>query len=273
MAGTTAVVTGASGGMGRAVARRLAATGHRLVLVDIDHARLAELAAELGGDPMLIAGDIAHPSLSAAVADAVGTGPLGPIVHTAGLSPTMGDGARVLEVNLVGTARLGAALLPLAGAVTVFVVIASMAGHTANFDKLIPVLDDPLGEGVRQLGVGLPSQHAYAFSKFGVLRYVQREAGAWGAKGARIVSISPGLIDTAMGRAEMATAPVLERVVANLPVPRLGDVEDIADAVEFLISPRASFITGSDLLVDGGSMAQQRTDPEAARAMTGAAAQ
>ena len=154
-----------------------------------------------------------------------------------------------------------------AGPETVFVVIASMAAHSGDFSKLASVLDNPLGAEVVGLAAGITPPAAYAFSKYGVVRLVEREAKRWGERGARIVSVSPGLIDTSMGRAERDSAPVVQKLIDAQPVPRMGTVDEIADAVEFLLSARASFITGTDLIVDGGSVALQHTDPNIAAAM------
>ena len=264
-----AIITGATGGMGRAVAKRLA-HAYDLILTDIDLSTLDQFASELPGAAKTIAGDIADPKTSAALADVVGQTPLGPIVHTAGLSPTMAEARRILDVNLAGTARLAAATLPHCRHGTVFVVIASQAGHSASFDKLTPLLDDPLGKGViEQLSEGVGAPAAYAISKRGVMRFTQREAKLWGERGGRIVSISPGLINTPMGRAELESSPVLQQITDAQPVPRMGKAEEIADAVEFLISDKAMFITGADLLVDGGSLAVQRTRPEIAKLLGG----
>ena len=100
------IITGATGGMGAAVARRLAGA-HRLILADIDRERLATLVADLPGEHRIVVGDITQPdTLSALLAEVDGQ-TLGPVVHAAGLSPTMADAGRILNVNLAGTAQTG----------------------------------------------------------------------------------------------------------------------------------------------------------------------
>ena len=93
---------------------------------------------------------------------------------------------------------------------------------------------------------------AYSLAKYGVIRLCQREASAWGARGARIVSLSPGIIQTPMGQQEFDQQPMMATLVAQTPLKRMGQPEEIAAAAAFLLSADASFITGCDMLVDGG---------------------
>jgi NAD(P)-dependent dehydrogenase (short-subunit alcohol dehydrogenase family) len=96
---------------------------------------------------------------------------------------------------------------------------------------------------------------AYTVSKRGVKLLVERMSRSFGARGARIASISPGIIDTPMGRAEMEKAPIMHDLVKNSALPRVGRAEEVAAMAVFLCTPAASFITGTDILVDGGKIA------------------
>lgn len=102
------------------------------------------------------------------------------------------------------------------------------------------------------LGDDATSAMAYTHSKHGLLLYARRQAAAWGARGARIVTLSPGLIASPQGALEFAQSEGKRRMFAASPLQREGTMLEIADAVDFLASPRASFISGTDLLVDGG---------------------
>jgi NAD(P)-dependent dehydrogenase (short-subunit alcohol dehydrogenase family) len=235
------------------------------VLAELDGARLRAAAEALrreeGAAAREVACDVSDPGSVRGLASACeAAGPLAALVHTAGLSPTMADGARILRVNLVGTALLIDAFRPLARPGSAAVLIASQSAHfaadraTAALDAL---LDDPLRPDLARrlaeldpdaLGVG-----AYPWSKRGVIRLAVREAPAWGARGARIVSLSPGIIDTGMGRQEFAQQPFMATIVERTPLGRMGRADEIASVVEFLCSEAASFVTGTDLLVDGGS--------------------
>jgi NAD(P)-dependent dehydrogenase (short-subunit alcohol dehydrogenase family) len=264
------VVTGAASGMGRASAEALAARS-ALLLVDLHGEALAELEQKLrsGGRPcQSIAGDLCDAATLRAIADrtqALG-GCLG-LVHSAGLSPTMADARRIFEVNLVATARLLGALEPqlLTGAAGV--LFASQAGHLiaqAATPELDALLDDPLRPDLYERLAALAgplvtsSGRAYAVSKRGVQRLAVARARAWGARGARLVSLSPGVIDTAMGRQELsAQAGAMQAILASTPVgQRMGRADEIASVVAFLCSDAASFLSGVDLLVDGGSTGQ-----------------
>jgi NAD(P)-dependent dehydrogenase (short-subunit alcohol dehydrogenase family) len=102
---------------------------------------------------------------------------------------------------------------------------------------------------------------AYAMAKRANMARVRAAAIPYGAVGARVVSISPGIIATGMGRQELDAQPVMHDMLAASPIQRIGTPDDIAAAVEWLASPAASFITGTDLRVDGGVTAQVTMQP------------
>ncbi len=255
------VVIGA-GTMGMAVARRLAQRC-RVLLADIDGAR-ADAGADAmrgeGCDARALACDVTDPAAVAALAERVGElGGLGTLVHVAGLSPSLGDYAGIMRVNLTGVALVAEALLAHARAGSAAILIASLAAH--NFrpsDEAIAVLRDPAAPDLpaRLAAVigaeAATPQMAYVHSKWGILAYARRKAAAWGAKGARIVSLSPGLIATSQGALEFEKSAGKRAMYDRTPLAREGTMLEVADAVEFLASARASFISGTDLLVDGG---------------------
>jgi len=263
-----AIVTGAYGGMGRACARQL---GRRLdlALCDLDAGRLAALAEALREEGYTVAatvpGDLAEPETAQAlVAAARAAGPVSAVAHTAGVSPALGPWDLILRANVVATERLLLALEEGLEEGLAMVMLASMAGHTAAKDAgLDEILAAPLAPDMLQQAAPLldalmaptdaygRAQPAYGQSKRAVIRCCERRAPAWGAKGARLLTISPGLIWTPMGRKEAEVNPGAARLAAETPVGRWGTPLDIADAVDFLTSERATFISGCDLRVDG----------------------
>jgi NAD(P)-dependent dehydrogenase (short-subunit alcohol dehydrogenase family) len=251
----TNVVIGAGSGMGAVVASLLARRGP-LLLADCDTDRLSGVAADLGGDVTAMTCDLAVPADVDALAHAIGR--LGALVVTAGLSPSMAPGRRIYEVNLLGLERLVRAMEPVIGDGTAALCFASMAGHLLPAsDELDAVLDAPLSatffDDFANLGYDPDNpQLAYALSKRGCIRLVRRHAAAWGAKGARILSLSPGIIDTGMGRLEAANQPVMAQMVKSSALGRMGRPEEVAAVAAFLVSDAASFITGTDVRVDGG---------------------
>jgi NAD(P)-dependent dehydrogenase (short-subunit alcohol dehydrogenase family) len=170
----------------------------------------------------------------------------------------MANAARIFEVNYDATVRLTDAILPHMAQGACAVLIASSSGYDAKelgFDDAIKALgtgDDssPLVEKAND-----NSGFAYMLSKRGVQMLVERMAPAFGARGARIMSISPGLIDTAMGRAEQKEHPQMDVMLQKTPLGRYGNPEEIATVAAFLCSPAASFVSGSDIKVDGGVLA------------------
>ena len=256
-----AIVTGATGGMGAATAARLAAQGRPLILCDLDPARLETLAASLGGGEIeILAGDIADPVFPGRLIAALGGRMIGALVHTAGLSPTMGDAARIFAVNHDASARLVDSLLPHLAEGGCAVLIASTSAYLMISPEIDAALDAirPGDDSSSLLALAPTPGPAYSLSKRGVLRIVERRAAAFGARKARIVSISPGLIDTAMGRAEQKASPQMDRMLSKTPLGRYGTADEIASVAVFLCSPGASYISGCDIKVDGGVLAALR---------------
>lgn len=257
------VITGGSGGMGKATAELVGNKG-TLLLADVSEERLIltkeELAAKGITDVHYQTVDITskeNVALLAKKASQLGT--LKGLVHTAGLSPTMADSKRITEVNLVGTGIILDAFLPLATLGTSVVCISSMSGHMApRQGPYTETLKNPLADNVietmEQFSQG-DSGASYSLSKLGVLLIVEDQAWAWGQKGARITSISPGTINTPMGRQEASQQEQMKMMLEITPLRREGEASEIATAVEFLLSDAASYITGIDLRVDGGTIA------------------
>lgn len=261
-AGRVSVVTGGSGGMGIASARLLAKHGP-VIIADVKERELEAAADELrkaGHQVTPAVCDVSNSeSVTALARKAAAGGPVQALIHTAGLSPTMADWRRIMSVNLVGSALIEQAFAPLMAPGGAAVFIASMAGHTAaDGAKALASLEDPLrptfiDDLEAAVGVGrIDSGSSYGLSKQGVIQLCQRVTPAWAKRGARINSISPGLIDTGMGKLEFANQPMMAMMLEKTPLGRWGSAEDIAEVAVFLCSPAASYVTGIDILVDGG---------------------
>jgi NAD(P)-dependent dehydrogenase (short-subunit alcohol dehydrogenase family) len=267
------VVIGA-GGMGLAIARRQGA-GRAVVLADADQRSLESNARLLRDEGHEVVAHHVDVSSHAAVAELAGAaaelGPVMQVVHTAGLSPAQATAKAIVDVDILGVAfsleEFGQVVAP-GGA---GVVIASMAGHflagvlsaedevalartPADELSALPVLQSEL---VADPGI------AYGVAKRANHLRVQAASVTWGMRGARINSISPGIISTRMGQQELAspTGDVMRDMTAASAAQRLGTPDDIAAAAAFLLGPDSAFVTGTDLLVDGGAVAAQRVGP------------
>ncbi|PXW24625.1 SDR family oxidoreductase [Nocardia sp. 348MFTsu5.1] len=269
--GTVGIVTGAGRGMGLEVAKRMTGLVDTLVLVDLDETTVKAAADELSGggaivEPFVL--DITDvDGLERLVAHIRELGTLRAVAHVAGISPTMADWRRIFTVDLIGTAKLAEVLRPLATAGTAWVTFASMAPSIGGLDVDAAsgaVLDDPLHEQFHDRiheSFGPMVEHpgvAYSLAKLGVKRFAQQEAVRLGPLGGRICSISPGLIDTPQGRQEAEGNPRMAAWAEQTPLGRFGRAEEVAAVAAFVLTDDASFLSGIDILVDGGVLAAVR---------------
>lgn len=253
-----AIVTGAAGGIGSACVAKLAADGWPLILCDVSLPRLEERAAPLraaGHQVEILAGDMSEATCLAKLAAMIGDRQVGAVVHTAGLTPTMADAARIMQVNYDVSARLVELVRPRMAAGGCVVLTASSSAYLVSspeIDAAIAALTSDNSSSLMPFAT--TPESAYPISKRAVIRLVGREAEAFGARNARIVSISPGLIDTAAARKEAAASPQMEMMRQKTPLRRFGLPEEIASVAAFLCSPAASFVSGRDIPVDGGML-------------------
>jgi NAD(P)-dependent dehydrogenase (short-subunit alcohol dehydrogenase family) len=250
----TNVVIGAASGMGAATARKLAPRG-RLFIADYDLEGAQKVAEEIGGDTVAFQCDISNQAQVDALMAAVDS--LEALVITAGVSAAQAPGPRILEVNIAGVARVFRAAEALLREGTVGVAVASQSGYMVpESPELFAVIDDPLApdmiEKVARFIDVDQGGLCYQLSKRAVHRMARRLSFAWGAKGARILSLSPGITDTPMNRREELKNPVMLKMIEAAPLGRRGETEEIANVIAFLTSPEASAMTGSDVLVDCG---------------------
>lgn len=255
-----AIVTGAAAGMGAAVARGLAADGgSALILCDLDALRLRQ-SWRGAGNAVFLGGDVSDPEFPARLLALLSGRRIAALAHCAGISASMAGPERILAVNLAATIALVEAVRPHMAAGAAAVLLASSAGHYLG-GGLDPTIDQARTPeaAMALLPDANTAQRAYSMSKRGVQLLARREAARFGRTGARIVSVSPGIIDTPMGQAEIAAEPGIPGIVSGGALPRVGQPDEVAAAILFLCSPAAGYITGCDLQVDGGQIAAFRT--------------
>lgn len=266
-----ALITGGAGGMGLATARLLA-PDHHIVICDLDQGRLDRARAELqqqGASCSTRRLDITDAAAVDAAFDAAAAlGRLACVVHAAGISPQMADPETILRVNALGTVNVTNASCRLAGEGFALVNVASMAAHIVPA-FLLPKRVYPLAlrDGrafLRRAGFRarlMPTKlyrsgMAYGISKHFVIWLSQASAAKFGEKGARILSVSPGSFDTEMGRLEEKSGSA--EMLKTAALRRFGRPQEIAEVLAFCASEKASYLTGTDILCDGGVVAGRR---------------
>ncbi|AJP00730.1 short-chain dehydrogenase [Streptomyces cyaneogriseus subsp. noncyanogenus] len=256
------------GGMGQAIARRQG-MGKTLLLADFDEKALSSVSGELeefGHTVRTRVVDVSSRASVAALADAAaGLGPVAQVVHTAGLSPSQASATAILEVDLLGTALVLEEFGRVVAHGGAGVMIASMAGYLLPPGTLSAEQEGALAHAAADDLLALDfidaeklgPRGAYPLSKYANRLRVQAASTEWGRRGARVNSISPGVISTPMGREELASdsGQFMRAMVNASGTGRLGTPDDIAAAAAFLLGPDAAFVTGTDLLVDGGVIA------------------
>ena len=273
--GNRVVVVTGLGGMGLSIAQRLG-LGSKVVLADVNQAALDMTAESLrsdGYDVVEQMTDVSDPDSVSALAGTAGElGRIEVVVHTAGVSPVQASIEAILKVDLLGAALLLDAFSGNIAHGGAGVWISSMAGTLAPLD---PDLERRLMDSATADLLSLPELSAeaipdpgtaYSLAKRANQLRIRSGAVTWGRRRARVNSISPGIISTPMGNAELAgpNGEFMRGMIAGSPAGRIGTAHDIASAVEFLVGPAASFITGTDLLVDGGVVASLLAHPEEA---------
>lgn len=252
--------------MGIASARRLAG-GRRVLFADYSQTNLDFAAKSLRDDGHEVEThiiDVADwESVQKFAAAAASAGHIDAIVHTAGLSPAMAPANRIFDVDLLGTANVIEAFQEVITAGASMVCIASIArfGAAASPELTAHLASAPRDQLLTNKALldvdTIRPEKAYALSKCGNLLRVQAAARAWAAKGARINTVSPGVILTAMVRQELESAhgATIKGMIQATPMQRGGSADEIASVIAFLTGPDASFITGQDITVDGGFLA------------------
>lgn len=259
------------GGMGEPIARRRG-RNKRLLLADFNARALESAAQRLRTEGFDVTTHTVDVSLtdsveSLAVAASV-AGPVCEVIHTAGLSPVQAPPAAILAVDLLGVALVLDTFANVVAEGATGVVIASMAAYTAP--PLSPQQEGALALTPAEQLLGLPflqldqiadSGVAYGLSKRANQLRVQAASTVWRDRSARVNSISPGIIATSMGQEELGgpRGAVIGAMVEASAARRPGNAADIADAADFLLSAQSSYISGSDLLVDGGVIAALRS--------------
>lgn len=256
-----------AGQIGLAIVRRIA-SGKKVIIGDksLEHARAAaDLLNQAGFDAVAMAADLSsRESILSVINEARKYGAVKYLVNAAGVSPSQASIETILNVDLYGTAVLLEEVGKVIAEGGCGVTISSQSGHrmpalTPEEDRALATT--PTGEllslSLLQPGNVRDTLHAYQLSKRCNVKRVMAEAVKWGERGARINSISPGIIVTPLAVDEFngPRGDFYKNMFAKCPSGRPGTADEVAHVAELLMSEKGAFITGSDFLIDGGATA------------------
>ena len=260
------ILTGA-GQIGMAIARRIGC-GKKIVIGDkrIENAQdISKIMNDAGFDTEAFEMDLSsRESILNLIAKAQEYGEISMLVNAAGVSPSQAPIEAILKVDLYGTAVLLEEVGKVIAHGGVGVTISSQSGH--RMAALSPEADERLAttptEELLSLEILQPENikdtlHAYQMAKRCNEKRVMAESVKWGARGARINAISPGIIVTPLAIDEFngPRGDFYKNMFAKCPAGRPGTADEVANVAELLMSPQGAFITGSDFLIDGGATA------------------
>ena len=243
-----ALVTGGAQGIGYACGEAIAEDGARVVLADINEEGVKAAAERLPGDALGLACDMGEPAQIASLFDRIESelGPVSILVNNAGiaapgdfLETSLAQFRKVIDVNLTGT------FLALQRAAKTMVANA-IEGAIVNMSSI-------------NAQVAIPSIAAYCASKGGIMQLTKATALALAPHNIRVNAVGPGSIDTEMLAGVNDNPEALKMVMSRTPLKRFGSPREIGDVVAFLASPKASYITGETIYVDGGRIGMNYT--------------
>ena len=243
-----ALITGGAQGIGYACAEALAADGHRIILADINEAGVAKAAAELGNDSLGLVCDMGDIAQIDALFDRIEAefGALNVLVNNAGIAApgdlleiSIEQFQKVIDVNLTGSF---AALQRAAKGM----VAQGIEGAIVNMSSVNAVM-------------AIPSIVAYCASKGGIKQVTKAASLALAPHNIRVNAVGPGSIDTEMLAGVNENPEAMARVMMRTPLKRIGSPQEVADAVAFLASDKASYITGETIYIDGGRLGMNYT--------------
>lgn len=260
------ILTGA-GQIGMAIARRMG-YGKKIIVGDkklVNAEEIARIMNNTGFDAIPVEMDLSsRESILSLIAEARKYGEISMLVNAAGVSPSQASIETILKVDLYGTAVLLEEVGKVIKEGGVGVTISSQSGHrmpalTTDENELLATTST---EELLSLDILQPQNirdtlHAYQMAKRCNVKRVMAEAVKWGERGARINSISPGIIVTPLALDEFngPRGDFYKNMFAQCPAGRPGTADEVANVAELLMSDRGAFITGSDFLIDGGATA------------------
>ena len=260
------LLTGA-GQIGMAIARRMG-YGMKIIIGDkqLENAEtIADIMNKAGFDAVPVAMDLSsRDSIKEMIAEAKKIGEIKMLVNAAGVSPSQASIETILKVDLYGTAVLLEEVGKVIAEGGVGVTISSQSGHrmpalTPEQDRLLAMTpaDNILSLEMLQPENIKDTLHAYQMAKCCNVKRVMAESIKWGKRGARINSISPGIIVTPLAIDEFngPRGDFYKNMFAKCPAGRPGTADEVANVAELLMRPKGAFITGADFLIDGGATA------------------
>lgn len=260
------VITGGGSGMGLATAR-LMGKDHFIIICGRSVTKLENAVNELrveGVEVEAFACDVSnYNSVEKLAKHAKERGSIAAVIHAAGMSPHMGNAQQIMEVNALGTIHINNAFFKVMGEGACILDISSMSAYLTP-KMIMPVglykysVKDPelfmkkIMKRVNLFPKKVREGVSYGISKHFVIWFAKQDAARFGEKGVRVISVSPGNFETPMGELEKEEADAYTKYCA---IKRFGHVDEIASLFAYCVSPSAGYLTGVDILCDGGLVA------------------